>query len=88
MRWMMSASKQMTITTTPQLVGSVLSGSTSIWVHAGGTIYFGGDNTVSSSNGFRLDNNDKFGTIIPEGNEVWAVTNAGSATLYVFTTTI
>jgi len=84
----MSASKQMTITTTPQLVGRVLESSFSLWVHAGGTIYFGGDNTVSSSTGFRLDNNDKYQTIIPEGNEVWAVTNTGTATLYVFTTVI
>jgi hypothetical protein len=84
----MSAAKQMTITTTPQLVGRVLSSNQNLWVHAGGTIYFGGDNTVSSSNGFRLDSNDKFSTLIPAGNEVWAVTNAGSATLYVFTTVI
>jgi hypothetical protein len=84
----MSASKQMTITTTPSLVGRVVEGSLNIWVHAGGTIYFGGDNTVSSSTGFRLDNNDKYSTIIPEGNEVWAVTNSGSQTLYVFTTAI
>ena len=84
----MSANKQMTITTTPQLVGRVTQGNISLWVHAGGTIYFGGDSSVSSSNGFRLDSNDKFGTIIPSGNEVWAVTNNGTATLYVFTTAI
>jgi hypothetical protein len=84
----MSASKQMTITTTPKLVGRVLESNLSLCGHAGGTIYFGGDNTVTSSTGFRLDNNDKYSTIIPEGNEVWAVTNTGTATLYVFTTVI
>jgi len=84
----MSASKQMTITTTPQLVGRVTESSQNIWVHAQGTIYFGGDNTVTSSTGFRLDSNDKYSTIIPEGNEIWAVTNSGTATLYVFTTVI
>ena len=78
----------MTITTTPQLVGRVTESSQNIWVHAGGTIYLGGDNTVTSSTGFRLDSNDKYSTIIPEGNEVWAVTNNGTATLYVFTTVI
>ena len=84
----MSASKQMTITTTPQLVGRVTESSQNIFVHTGGTMYFGGDNTVTSSTGFRLDANDKYNMIIPEGNEVWAVTNTGSQTLYVFTTTI
>jgi hypothetical protein len=84
----MSASKQMTITTTPQLVARVTESSQNIWVHTGGTIYFGGDNTVTSSTGFRLDNNDKYSTIIPEGNEIWAVTNTGTSTLYVFTTVI
>ena len=83
----MSASKQMTINTTPQLVGTVSEGSLSIWVHAGGTIYFGGDNTVSATTGFRLDKDDKFGTIIPEGNEVWAMAPVAS-TLYVFTTVL
>lgn len=83
----MSASKQMTIDTTPQLVGRVTEGSLSIWVHAGGTMYFGGDNTVSTTTGFRLDKDDKYGTVIPEGNEVWAVATT-SQTLYVFTTAI
>ena len=83
----MSASKQMTINTTPQLVGTVSEGSLSIWVHAGGTIYFGGDNTVSATTGFRLDKDDKFGTIIPEGNEVWAMAPVASI-LYVFTTVL
>lgn len=83
----MSASRQLTISSTPQLVGSVTEGSLSIWVHAGGTIYFGGDNTVSATTGFRLDKDDKFGTIIPEGNEVWAMA-AIPATLYVFTTVL
>ena len=83
----MSASKQMTINATPQLVGAVTDGSLSIWVHAGGTIYFGGDNTVSATTGFRLDKDDKFGTIIPEGNEVWAMAVV-PATLYVFTTVL
>jgi len=84
----MSAAKQMTITTTPQLVGRVTEANLNIWVHAGGTIYFGGDNTVSPTTGFRLDNNDKYSTILPEGNEVWAVTSNGTSTLYVFTTVI
>ena len=79
----------MTINTTPQLVGTVAAGSLSIWVHAGGTMYFGGDNTVSTTTGFRLDKDDKFGTIIPEGNEVWVVgVNGTTSTLYVFTTAI
>ena len=77
----------MTVTTTPQLVGAVDEGSMSIWVHAGGTMYFGGDNTVSATTGFRLDKDDKYGTVIPEGNEIWAMAPT-SQTLYVFTTTI
>ena len=85
----MSVSTQLTVTTTPQLVGRVTEGSSSIWVHAGGTMYFGGDNTVSTTTGFRLDKDDKFGTIIPEGNEVWVVGGAGAtSTLYVFATII
>jgi hypothetical protein len=83
----MSASKQMAITSTPQLVGRVTEANISLWVHAGGTIYFGGDNTVSATTGFRLDKDDKYSTILPEGNEVWAMATV-NCTLYVFTTVI
>ena len=84
----MSQSFQMTVSATPQLVGRVTEGSMSIFVHAGGTMYFGGSNTVSATTGFRLDKDDKYSTIIPEGNEVWVMTDVDGPTLYVFATTI
>ena len=82
----MSSSAQLTINSTPQLVGRVAEGVMQVWVHAGGTMYFGGNDQVSTTNGFRLDKDDKYGTQMPEGNEIWAVAPAATtATLYVFT---
>ena len=80
----MATSAQLTVTTTPQLVHASTEGQVSLWVHTGATMYFGGDNTVSSSNGFRLDANDKYQMVIPEGNEVWVVAASGSQKLYTF----
>ena len=84
----MATSKQLTITTTPQLVQAATDGQVNLWVHTSATMYFGGDSSVSSSNGFRLDANDKYQTIIPEGNEVWVVAASGSQKLYCFATEI
>lgn len=81
----MATAQQLTITTTPQLIGKCTTTGINVWVHAGGTIYFGGSSSVTSSNGFRLDNNDKYSTNIYYGDEIWAVTNTGTQTLYVFT---
>ncbi len=80
----MASSAQLTISTTPQLVGRVTEGVMQVWVHAGGTIYFGGNDQVTTSTGFRLDKDDKYGTQMPEGNEIWAVASTPQ-TLYVFT---
>lgn len=81
----MASSRQITVSSTPQLVGSVTEGVLQVWVHAGGTMYFGGNNTVSPTTGFRLDKDDKFGTTVPEGNEIWVMTDVDGPTLYVFT---
>ena len=84
MRWIMATSNQLTVTTTPQRVHSASERQVSLWVHTAATMYFGGDSSVSSSNGFRLDANDKYQMIIPAGNEVWVVAGSGSQKLYVF----
>ena len=81
----MATSAQLTVTTTPQRVHASTEGQVSLWVHTSATMYFGGDNTVSSTNGFRLDANDKYQMVIPEGNEVWVVAASGSQKLYTFT---
>ena len=80
----MATSNQLTVTTTPQRVHAASEGQVSLWVHTGATMYFGGDSSVSSSNGFRLDANDKYQMVIPAGNEVWVVAGSGSQKLYVF----
>ena len=81
----MATSRQLTVTTTPQLVHASTEGQVSLWVHTSATMYFGGDDSLTSSNGFRLDANDKYQMVIPEGNEVWVMAASGSQKLYTFT---
>jgi hypothetical protein len=42
-----------------------------------GTVYVGGSD-VTSSNGFKLDNNEKFTLTIHPGDELYAITSTGS----------
>lgn len=48
-----------------------------------GNIWIGGDNTVSTSNGVKVDNNTHDVMYLPATTEVWAVTNTGTAIVYV-----
>ena len=46
-------------------------------------IWFGGAATVTTSTGAHLDNADTYQLVIQPGNELWAVTDAGTKTLHV-----
>ena len=46
-------------------------------------IWFGGSATVTTSTGAHIDDADTYQLIIQPGNELWAVTDAGTKTLHV-----
>ena len=46
-------------------------------------MYIGGSD-VTSSNGFKLDNNEKIVLTVHSGDQIYAITNAGSAVLMIF----
>jgi hypothetical protein len=48
-----------------------------------GDIYIGGDNTVSTTNGVLVENKAHDVMHLPATTEVWAVTNTGTALVYV-----
>jgi hypothetical protein len=48
------------------------------------TYYIGGDNTVTTSNGFKLDNAaGPFTITIPQNEELWAIVASGTPTVSV-----
>jgi hypothetical protein len=77
---------QITVGSTPVMVGKCTTEQMLVWVHCTGSMYFGTDNTVSSSTGFRLDNGDKYSTTVCYGDEIWAVSSTGTPILYTFVT--
>jgi len=46
-------------------------------------IWFGGGSGVTTTTGAHIDNADTYNMIVFPGNELWAVTDAGTKTLHV-----
>ena len=46
-------------------------------------IWFGGSSAVTTSTGAHLDNADTYQLVIQPGNELWAITDAGTKELHV-----
>jgi DUF4097 and DUF4098 domain-containing protein YvlB len=74
-----------TITTSPTKI--VATGSSSyreVHLHnVSGDIFIGGENTVSTTNGVKVENNSHDIMTLPKTAELWAVVNSGTATIYV-----
>lgn len=46
-------------------------------------IWFGGSSAVTTSTGAHIDNADTYDLVLVPGNELWAITDAGTKTLHV-----
>ena len=72
-----------TVTTSATIVVPQEIGDQSVYLHsASGTIYLGGAD-LTTANGYRLDNGDKLSLLVGDHQDLYAVTSAGTATLYV-----
>jgi hypothetical protein len=71
-------SAQYAVTTSPvKIVGADIAAET-VYIHSETAIaYLGGDSTVSSTTGYKLDVNDKI-TIANHEGEIWAVSAVAS----------
>jgi len=73
------SSAQFTVTTTPVKIVAADIAAEMVYIHSETAIaYLGGDNTVSSTTGYKLDVNDKISLTNHEG-ELWAVSVSTSA---------
>jgi hypothetical protein len=73
------SSAQFTVTTSPTKIVSADIAAEMVYVHNETAIaYLGGDNTVSSTTGYKLDVNDKISLANHEG-ELWAVSSVSSS---------
>ena len=75
---------QVTVTTSPTKI--VATGNIIREVHlhnVHGDIYIGGDNSVSTSNGVLVESQSHDVMHLPATAEIWAVTSANTAVVYV-----
>ena len=74
----MAYTRHFTVTTTRQLIVGIDGSAQEVHIHSeSGTVYVGGSD-VTSSNGFKLDNNEKLTLTIHSGDELYAITSTGS----------
>lgn len=77
----MAYSRHFTITTTRQLIVPIDGSAQEVHFHsASGKVYLGGAD-VTTDNGFIVDNGEKIVMLVHPGDELYAVTNAGSVTI-------
>jgi hypothetical protein len=81
----MATNKQVTVTTTSQSIVSVDNVTQHVFLHAKHATYIG-DEGVTSSNGYLMDNDDKLDVILNAGEVLYAVAGTGSGTLHVLIT--
>lgn len=80
-------SSQVTVTTTSQSIVSVDNVSRDVLLHAKHQVFIG-NSGVTISNGYILDNGDQIRLTLMEGEDLWAVTDAGTGTLHVLVSKI
>jgi hypothetical protein len=79
----MPKSSVATVTTTRAIVVPELIGDQSVYLHSGsGTLYIGGAD-LTAANGYRMDNGDKLSIMVGDHEPLYAITSAGTATLYI-----
>ena len=72
-----------TVTTTKAIVVPQEIGDQSVYLHsASGTLYLGGAD-LTAANGYRMDNGDKLSLMVGDHQDLYAMTSAGTSTLYV-----
>ena len=75
-----------TVTTTASLVCDGDPSGIRLQIHntdASTPMYFGSSSAVTVATGYRIDAKDKLSFILPASQQVWAITNSGTAGLSV-----
>jgi hypothetical protein len=81
----MATSKQVTITTTSQSIVSVDDVTQHVSLHAKHKAFIGNEG-VTTGNGYQMDTDDKLEVTLSAGEVLYALTDAGSGTLFVLIT--
>jgi len=80
----MPTSAQVSVGTTPTLLVASTGFDQTVWLHnsGGGTVFLG-DSSVTTANGYKLDNGDKMQLLVGDHEGLYAITAAGTNTVGV-----
>lgn len=84
---MTTTSNQITVTTTAAILVPQATQYQEVTVHSTATVYVGGS-TVSTTNGFKIDNGDKLKFTIAPNTDLYAVANSGTSVVYTLATVL
>ena len=78
------ANRQVTIGTTATLICAADPHDQTVLVHAGNDNIYIGNASVTTSNGFRMDNKDKVTFPLGAYEALYGITSSGTVTAYVY----
>ena len=80
----MPTSAQVSVGTTATVLVASTGFDQTVWLHnSGGGIVYLGDSGVTTSNGYKLDNNDKMQLLVGDHEGLYGVTASGTNTVCV-----
>ena len=77
-------STQVTVTTTAQVIVNLDNVTQYVTLHSKGATFIG-NSSVTSTTGLHVENGVTVNLVLPEGCDLWAITNSGTHTLAVLT---
>jgi hypothetical protein len=81
---MKSSQTALSVTATKIVAAEPLTRQVCVHVLTANTYYIGGDNTVTTANGFMLDNAaGPYTLTVPQNEELWAIVASGTPTISV-----
>jgi hypothetical protein len=80
----MPTSSQVSVTSTATLLVAANIMDQTVWIHnsGGGTLYIGASN-VTTSNGYKLDNDDKMQIPVGDNEGLYGIVASGTNTVFV-----
>ena len=75
----MPSNAQVSVGTTATVLVALTNFDQTVWLHnSGGGVVYIGDSTVTSANGYKLDNGDKMQLLVGDHEGLWGITASGT----------
>ena len=75
----MPSNAQVSVTATATVLVASTAFDQTVWLHnSGGGVVYIGDSTVTSANGYKLDNGDKMQLLVGDHEGLWGITASGT----------